>query len=203
MITLDEIDSLLPRDKTIGVLVSGGFDSAVLWYAVKKICLERNQQCNPYTIPKLDGAEYHAKNVLQTTCNLLGIPEIETTMVGQFSEDPGEYTRSGVADVIRLGHEDFALTAVTAYFNDLIWHPAPEERKRPNDYQKKFMEQPFYYHTKDETVSFAKDLSILDAIMPVTHSCTQQSMSRCNQCYWCQERKMAFAKLELEDTGNI
>jgi len=95
------------------------------------------------------------------------------------------------------------LTAVTSYFKDLIWDPPPEERKRPNDNQKKIMEQPFYYHTKDETVNFAKDLGILEAIMPVTHSCTQQPMSRCNQCYWCQERKMAFAKLELEDTGKI
>lgn len=203
MITLDDVKSKIPKDKTIGVLVSGGFDSAVLWYAVKKICLERNQQCNPYTIPKLDGAEYHAKNVLQTTCKLLGIPEIETTMVGQFSEDPGEYTRSGVADVIKLGHEEFALTGITAYFDDLIWYPPPEERKRPNEYQKQFMEQPFFYHTKDETLSFAKELGIIDAIMPVTHSCTQKPMSRCNQCYWCQERKMAFEKTELIDTGKI
>lgn len=203
MITLDDVKSKIPKDKTIGVLVSGGFDSAVLWYAVKKICLERNQQCNPYTIPKLDGAEKHAKNVLQTTCKLLNIPEIETTMVGQYSDDPGEYTRSGVTDVIKLGHEEFAVTGITAYFDDLIWYPPPEERKRPNEYQKQFMEQPFFYHTKDETLSFAKELGIIDAIMPVTHSCTQKPMSRCNQCYWCQERKMAFEKTELTDTGKI
>ena len=203
MITLDDVDSKIPKDKTIGVLVSGGFDSAVLWYAVKKICLQRNQQCNPYTIPKLDGAEYHAKNVLKTTCELLGIPEIETTMVGQFSEDPGEYTRSGVKDVIALKHEEFALTAVTAYFDDLVYYPAPEERKRPNEYQLKFMEQPFFYHTKNETVAFAKTLGILDALMPITHSCTQQSISRCNECYWCKERKMAFDKENLTDIGNI
>jgi 7-cyano-7-deazaguanine synthase in queuosine biosynthesis len=52
-------------------------------------------------------------------------------------------------------------------------------------------------------VKFAKTLGILDALMPITHSCTQQSLSRCNECYWCKERKMAFDIADLNDTGKI
>ena len=32
----------VPKDGTIGVVVSGGFDSSILWHIVYGICLERD-----------------------------------------------------------------------------------------------------------------------------------------------------------------
>ena len=204
-ITLDHVAKFIPENKPIGILVSGGFDSATLWYAAKKICMERGQDCLPYTIAKLDGAEYHSKKVMEVTCHLLGIPVIKPTMVGTRTEDPAETTRSGIDDVIRI-YKRYALTAETAYFEDLDlkkvkYHNPPTPRYRPTDFELQFVEQPYFYFTKDKTLLFAKDLGILNHIIPVTHSCTEQDMGRCTECYWCNERELAFEKAKLEDYG--
>ena len=52
----DDIEKEIPLNKKIAVLVSGGWDSAIMWYLVKSVCMERNQECNPFTVPKIDGA---------------------------------------------------------------------------------------------------------------------------------------------------
>jgi len=199
-ITLDHVAKFIPENKPIGILVSGGFDSATLWYAAKKICMERGQECEPYTIPKLDGAEHHSKKVMEVTCHLLDIPVVEPTMVGEKTDDPTETTISGIRDVIKK-YEKFALVADTAYFEDLEYHMDPEPRRRPDDRILQFMEQPYFYFTKDKTLLFAKDLGILNHIIPVTHSCTEQDWGRCSECYWCKERKLAFVKAGFEDYG--
>ena len=60
------VSRYIPRDKKVGVLVSGGWDSAVLWCMAKRICIERGQECVPFTVPKIDGAEHYANLVLET-----------------------------------------------------------------------------------------------------------------------------------------
>lgn len=199
-ITLDHVSSFIPKDKPIGVLVSGGFDSCTLWYATKKICMERGQECLPYTIPKLDGAEHHAKKVMEVTCHLLGIPVIDPIMVGKKTDDPTETTISGVRDVI-LKHKKYALTADTAYFEEMQHPHIPVQRQRPDEKTLELMEQPYFYFTKDKTLLFAEDLGILNSIIPVTHSCTEQDWGRCEICYWCEERKFAFEKTKIDDFG--
>ena len=52
-------------DKTIGVIISGGFDSAVLWHLVYKECLKRSINIKPFTVPKVDGSIRHAELVLK------------------------------------------------------------------------------------------------------------------------------------------
>ena len=54
----------VPTEGTIGVVVSGGFDSSILWHIVYGICLERGQKCIPFTVPKNDGALNYATRML-------------------------------------------------------------------------------------------------------------------------------------------
>ena len=42
---------LVPHDKKIGVVVSGGFDSSVLYWLIKEVCNHRGQECIPFTVP--------------------------------------------------------------------------------------------------------------------------------------------------------
>ena len=192
------MDRCIPPDKPIGVLVSGGMDSAVLWYAAKMICMHRKQECLPYTIAKLDGAEYHAGVVIDKTCELLGIPPVTTTMVGTRSDDPSETTISGLRDVIRV-HGKYALNGDTAYFDDLDHGPvAPRVR---GDRPDKFI-QPFFDFTKEKTILFAEALGILDELIPITHSCTLQDEGKCGICYWCKERDAAFKMINIADYGH-
>ena len=85
------ISNLIPRDKKIGILVSGGWDSACLWTIAKATCNTRGQECVPFTVPKLDGAVHYANQVLAATCEWLDTPPMTTTVVGSIdSENPSD-----------------------------------------------------------------------------------------------------------------
>ena len=80
------IDYLKPwhdSDKTIGVIVSGGFDSAVLWHLVYKECLKRDIKIKAFTVPKVDGSIRHANLVLEDSCKRFGTKRMETIQVGE------------------------------------------------------------------------------------------------------------------------
>jgi 7-cyano-7-deazaguanine synthase in queuosine biosynthesis len=41
-----------------------------------------------------------------------------------------------------------------------------------------------------------------DDLIPITHSCTEQAVGDCNQCWQCTERAWAFSKLHKIDLGS-
>ena len=112
----DDIEKEIPLNKKIAVLVSGGWDSAVMWYLVKSVCMERNQECNPFTVPKIDGAEHYANLVLEWSSNRLGHAKIKTTIVGDVSSDnPSDYVLSGGYEIWNEGLAEHLFSAVNMY----------------------------------------------------------------------------------------
>lgn len=202
------ISNLIPRDKRIAVLVSGGWDSACLWTIAKATCNTRGQECIPFTVPKLDGAVYYANKVLDATCKFLNTPVMETTIVGSIdSENPSDYVTSGAYEIIEGGHADFILNAKNAYppnQRDMLpdGYPLPNDRFEPTEEEKKYVSHPFATWTKDRTIKLGFDLGIADIIMPITHSCTERDRGRCNSCWWCKEREWGFKEIGEVDTGN-
>ena len=63
---------MIPKNKKIGVVVSGGLDSSVLWHLIYGECLRRNQECIPFTVPKQDGALTYATRMLEYSCEYYG-----------------------------------------------------------------------------------------------------------------------------------
>ena len=89
----------IPEGKRIAVCVSGGWDSAVLWHIVYNECKKRRQSCRPYTVPKIDGAINYANQVLKWSGY-----EGETNIVGSIdSENPSDYVKSGVVEILKDG----------------------------------------------------------------------------------------------------
>lgn len=202
------LHKLIPTDKRIAVVVSGGWDSAVLWYMTKKICVERKQECNPFTVPKIDGAEHYANKVLEWSCNKLGIPVIKTNIVGQItSENPSDYVTSGAYEIFERDLADYLLNGMNAYppnQRDLLpeGYPMPNDRWEPKEDQSEYVGHPFANMTKDETIHLGFWLGIAEDIMPITHSCTERDRGRCNSCWWCKEREWGFKEIGKVDTGN-
>ena len=88
---------------------------SVMVYA-KSICLMRNQVCNPFTVPKLDGAEHYANKVLEWSCKRLDIPVVKTTLVGQISSDnPSDYVTSGAYEIFEKDYADYLLNGMNKY----------------------------------------------------------------------------------------
>lgn len=201
------ISNLIPRDKRIAVLVSGGWDSAVLWTVAKATCNTRGQECIPFTVPKLDGAVYYANKVLEATCEFLKTPTMETTVVGSIdSENPSDYVTSGAHEILERDLADYILNAKNAYppnQRDMLpdGYPLPNDRFEPSEEEKQYVGHPFAEWTKDRIIKLGFDLGIGEIIMPITHSCTELDRGRCGNCWWCKEREWAFNRLELIDGG--
>jgi 7-cyano-7-deazaguanine synthase in queuosine biosynthesis len=185
----------IPHDKRIGVCVSGGWDSAVLWYIVYNECKKRGQSCRPYTVPKIDGAVNYANKILQWSGY-----DAETNIVGSIdSEDPSEYVASGVREILVDGYADVVYSAVTAYYDEM--HPDHQRIFTKGTPYEEIVRQPFAEWTKDKVVQIAFDLGIAEDIMDITHSCTELDEGRCGYCPWCKEREWAFKQINKVDKG--
>lgn len=201
------ISNLIPRDKKIGILVSGGWDSACLWTIAKATCNTRGQECVPFTVPKLDGAVHYANQVLAATCEWLDTPPMTTTVVGSIdSENPSDYVTSGAYEIIQNNLADYILNAKNAYppnQREMLpeGYPLPNDRFEPTEEEKQFVGHPFADWTKDRTIQLGFELGIADIIMPITHSCTEQDRGRCNSCWWCIERAWGFEQIGKTDLG--
>ena len=185
----------VPHDKRIAVCVSGGWDSAVLWHIVYNECKKRGQSCRPYTVPKIDGAVKYANQVLAWSGY-----DAETNIVGSIdSENPSDYVKSGVEEILRRGYADVVYSAVTKYYDEM--DPDQDRIFTRGTPFEDIVPQPFAELTKDKTVQLAFDLGIAEDIMDITHSCTERDEGRCGYCPWCKERQWAFDKINKLDKG--
>ena len=190
-----EIAESIPHNKRIAVVVSGGWDSAVLWYIVYNECKRRQQSCRPYTVPKLDGAQRWANEVLKWSGY-----DGETNIVGRVdAEDPSRYVPSGVKEILDNKYADICYIGTNAYYDGM---KPDHERQHSSRWNKEdICPQPFFYMTKDETVQLGFDLGIAQDIIHITHSCTELDAGRCGYCPWCKERAWAFNKIGKIDEG--
>ena len=116
----------VPEDGTIGVVVSGGFDSTVLWHIVYGICQERGQKCIPFTVPKNDGALRYAIRMLEWSqhqhemdkqlhpivVNSEGVDWMKTDYQGP---EVTQQLTGGIAEIIKEGYADYVFVGVNEY----------------------------------------------------------------------------------------
>ena len=213
----------VPEDGTIGVVVSGGFDSTVLWHIVYGICQERGQKCIPFTVPKNDGALRYAIRMLEWSqqqhetdkqlhpivVNSEGVDWMKTDYQGP---EVTQQLTGGIAEIIKEGYADYVFVGVNEYppHHETLcdYHtPGPRNLSRDSDAEwqgrkaKDVIINPFADMTKDKIVKLAQGLGILEQASELTHSCVERIRGRCNECYWCNERAWAFKEAGFKDPG--
>jgi len=155
-----EIDEQgIPAEGTIGVVVSGGFDSSILWHIIYGVCLKRGQKCIPFTVPKNDGALTYANRMLDWsnkryrtdypdgTYDISRLHPIVVNSVNvdwninrQYQgEEVAEQLKGGIVEIIEGGYADYVFTGVNEYPPDYetlcSYHiPAPRNLSRNSDY---------------------------------------------------------------------
>ena len=195
MKNVSHVKANIPEGKRIAVCVSGGWDSAVLWHIIYEECKKRGQSCRPYTVPKIDGAVKYANQVLKWSGY-----DTDTNVVGSIdSDNPSDYVKSGVSEILVEGYADVVYTAVTAYYDEM--EPDQDRILTKGTPFETLVPQPFAEMTKDEVVQIAFDLGIAEEIMDITHSCTELDEGRCGYCPWCKEREWAFKQINKVDKG--
>lgn len=183
---------LATADGPLGIMLSGGLDSAVM---LAMACDLGHRRWLVRTIPKRDGALEHAQRVLPWINRRYGL-DLRLEPAG----DPLLHHAR------QLGH---ALSLSLVQHPGVTWFSAenrvPDDlpggpvRRRAADPR---VRQPWFDLTKDEIIAAALG-SGLEALVSITHSCTERSQGRCGLCWQCGERRWAFDRLGVCDPGDL
>jgi hypothetical protein len=192
-------DLELPEQTRLGVFVSGGIDSALLYYA---LCLLNQQAGNthriiPLTVLRKEGSKFHALPVINHIHSILGLPKCLLTIVGDNTLAEDQQVRSGViealerknlADVVYVGVID------TLDIHMIGWQPIPANETAR-------FKTPLKHLNKSHIIDLAYEMDCV-SLLKLSHSCIRDK-GRCYCCNGCNERTWAFEQLGRDDPGSI
>lgn len=186
---------ILRKHNTIGLMLSGGLDSAVLLCLMIEL-MQKHRLDNKivlYTVHRTDNSATHAYNVSQHVQRKYGV-KLKHKPAGTSEVPHTIQTWSGCVKAIK--ETDIVLTADNAVPDHLIAEHSPQRRRA------KIIAQPFFDVYKDFIVGLAIQMNLTD-IMEITHTCTETQDIRCSECWQCKERAWAFAEHSYTDPGNL
>jgi len=196
----------LPEGKQrIGVMLSGGADSAVLLYL---ICLERKmdrgtQDIIPFTVARPDGAWDYVLPIVQWVRTKLELTEEhlpDPIKVGDPTVHHSKQGHTGEHDArTKHGIEHIFYGSQAHPDQSLIVLPG-EYPNRPAGVDLPGTTCPFALVDKRHTISLY-DIFDVWPLIELTHSCTAQTEGRCGECYNCKEREWALGEIGIVDPG--
>jgi hypothetical protein len=187
----------LTLHRRIGVLVSGGLDSALLYYLIRKLTLTDNRfSVVPYTITRNDGSSRYAQPVIDYVHEILGIEQQYATKLDIDETDSELQVAAGMRE---LGNTDRNLIyiGIIQTLEEHALHGVPKPYVPTNS-------ERFNYPLKDLNKAHIVQLIIqlgLEKLFTLTHSCVYDIDTPCGHCNRCNERAWAFTQLGLIDPG--
>jgi len=196
---LRELRIGLPERKSkIAVFVSGGIDSAILYYL---LCLENKLHQNmheivPLTVYRKEGSKNFARLVISHVNASLEKSYTEPLIVGNNQLPEPEQVKSGVCEAEKLGF-NLAYTGLIQQLPQhmINWQPIPYS-------ETDFFKAPFKNLNKSHIIDLCVKFN-QESLFYLTHSCSASEISRCNDCNGCNERTWGFEQLKLVDPGKI
>lgn len=191
----------LPKNKSrIGVLVSGGIDSAILYYV---LLLENKLRGNiheivPISIMRKEGSKYFSSLVVGYINPQFQLVFQDPQIVGDNTLPEDQQVKSAVDEAIALGFDIVYAGVIQQLPQHMVnWEPIPSRETAR-------FKTPFLNinksHIIDMIIKFKQE-----TLFYITHSCSSENyqIGRCNGCNGCNERSWGFAQLELTDPGTI
>lgn len=183
----------------IGVMLSGGADSAILLYL---LALERKlegstQEIIPFTVARPDGAWNYVKPIVDKINQMLGITLPDPIQVGDPALHHSQQGRSGELEARGKYNIDHF------YYGSQQHPPVPmpgDYPKRPEQVELPGTTIPFALVDKRHTLGLYEVFQAWPLI-ELTHSCTALTEGRCGECYNCKEREWALSELGITDPG--
>jgi hypothetical protein len=189
----------LPLTPTkIAIFISGGMDSAILYYLLLKANAEQGNlhQIIPFTVNRTEGSRYFTRPVIAHVHSQFNIPYKDPHEVGDPSLPGHLQVMSGATSVMHMGFNSIYGGVITQLPEHIIgYDPAPTG-------DTEIIKLPF----KDITKGYIIDLIVRhkqEALFYLTHSCSILEIGKCNSCNGCNERNWGFAQCGLTDPGTI
>lgn len=182
----------LLESNNIAVLVSGGIDSALLYFLLHISNIENNTKWNivGYTVDRKDGSKYFALKVMNWIHNYFSLNEPCIRIVGNNMLPANEQVESGINDVL-INQCNYAYIGVIDV--------RPEHAiniKIPKVKETNKIKYPFVNLQKSHIIDLYSQYSILDLI-PQTHSCNINKLDECGYCNGCKEREWGLKEMGL------
>ena len=186
---------LMIKYPTLGIFISGGFDSGLLLYLCCLIKQQENlsNKFDIFTVPRHDDSIVHANRIvswINSTFNM----SLNITTVGNPDLHHSMQVWSGVLEA--HGKCDVVLLADTTNPAHLPNGPV-RQRVYFTD-----IKQPFFDLTKKDIIAVAIDLNLVD-LMELSHTCTESKLLKCAECWQCQERIWGFSENNYLDPGTM
>ncbi len=190
-----------------GIMLSGGLDSAVLFYLILSDARSKNLNLNiqPFTIPKSDGSYLYIQKLLNYFRTHFDKDISDTIHVGDPTVYHAEQSKTAVIEILEQhSYIDclyFATNQNPTHDFDYSKYPAGgfPDRVKGSNHPK--IQMPFINMYKDEILKFVFDTN-QEELLFLTHTCTEQKTGRCGQCFQCNERAWAFRQLDKTDPGS-
>ncbi len=186
---------LHPLRRRIGVLVSGGLDSALLYFLLRKIVITP-YSIQPYTISRNDGSELYAQSVIDCVNFLLKKENQQTRIIPITETDSNLQVSSGLSILAKQTNINAIYVGIIEVLPE---HSVGYKIYRPTDTDKTYY--PFKNLNKSHIVDLVRKLNATE-LFNVTHSCVYKN-GKCGNCNRCIERKWAFEKIGIPDSGII
>ena len=199
------IDLQIPKGKRIGVMTSGGADSAILLYLIAKLNTERETPCElvTFTVPKTDGSRPFAEIVVGYVSTLLNTELPMPIIVGDPTLHHSKQVLSGRNEAMEKHNIDCMVYGSQQVppreLIDIDWeYPFRPDRidVLPDVYC------PFALVDKRHTMELYRIFDRMD-LLSLTHSCTMVAHGRCMKCFNCIERQWALDFLGITDPGAL
>jgi hypothetical protein len=197
-----EVKIELPADKKrIGVMLSGGADSAILLYllALERKLGQTEHELIPFTVARPDGAWNYVKPIVDKINSMLEVNLPDPVQVGDPTLHHSQQGRSGEREArAKHGIEH-------CFYGSQQHPPVPmpgEYPARPDRVELPGTTIPFALVDKRHTLALYDSFQAWP-LLEITHSCTAQTEGRCGECYNCKEREWALGELGHIDPGQM
>lgn len=196
----------LEEGKHIGVMLSGGMDSAAMLFLILKEIKETgsNVRLSVYNVPNVsDNARYYSARVIEYLENYFNL-KIKFENIGdgnavhnKLVNAPADYLLdNNIVDILYSGQNQFP--PVAEQWPSYVEVKDKVSRRNPELPDTPKVRYPFIKLYKHHILEIYRQFNILD-LANLTHSCTASTTGKCEICLWCTERAWAFSKLGLTD----
>jgi len=190
---------------TIGIMLSGGLDSAVLLYLLAKQIHDTNSSVNlhVFCVPRpTDGSDCHTLAIIEYINIQIGHVISSYTVRGKVDMHHSSIVYLAYRDILEDKLVDCIFLGDTANPDVALPGVCPTSWPTRTEDRRLIIHQPFLTHSKKYIVALC-ELYNLHELVKLTHSCTVHKHKRCNECFQCQERLWAFNCNNLKDPGTI
>jgi hypothetical protein len=195
----------LPSEKTkIGVFVSGGLDSAIMYYLVLKANAELNNihDIIPFMIARSEGSKYlsnpmvaHVQQQFKSSPHTLKVVG-DPTLPGNFQ------VRSGGISAYMMGCSQIYVGVIKQLPEHTIGDEPLDLNTLDPEIVNRVLKLPLEHLKKYHIIDLIKQFN-QDPIFYLSHSCSTKELGRCNKCNGCNERAWGFQQLDISDPGTI